>query len=1327
VDRIAKRTGCPFCLGRRVSATNSLATLRPDLSAEWHPTKNGTLTPATVLAGGVTQVWWKCANGPDHEWPATLNSRVRKGSGCPFCAGQRVSTTNSLAGLYPDVAAEWHPTKNGGLTPDRVVAGSSAKAWWTCANGPDHEWSAVIGNRAKLQAGCPFCAGQRASVTNSLANLFPEVAAEWHPTKNGVLTPEKVVAGSNAKAWWKCPKGPDHEWQATLNNRTASRSGCPCCANQQVSVTNSLATVFPAVAAEWHPTKNGDLKPERVIAGSDIKAWWVCPRGPDHEWQATVGSRTFGGRGCPQCRGFRVSVTNSLAARHPNLAAEWHPTKNGTLTPEQVVTGAKKKIWWKCLQGPDHEWEAIVSDRTGKQSGCPFCAGRLPSVTNSLANLFPEVAAEWHPTKNGDLTPDRVPAGTNTHAWWQCRKEPSHEWQARVVSRTGRGLGCPLCNQGWTVDRIRWFVASLLEHLEAFTPAELYVLFQQAGISEATGRGRGFVKALVTGRFPREELERFVQKDASVVDRFVVDPTLTLEAANLSQGANKGTPYDIDEPAVSFGDEPVDAVIAGVELGDQHLPVVEARDILASLTSPLVATADQEAVEFLLASKLAKLWKHAYADPGAAVRQAEAFVAGEYASRVRDEFLDQYKSATSLEIPKGYAFTVDGRVTPPNLMQRHVAVQVRDQNRVGNWSGTGAGKTLSAILASRVIGAELTVICCPNSVVEGWQRAILDAFPGSQVATKTFGPNEADGSDDPVGFAAIDRAAPPRYVVLNYEMFQQPDSATRVREFADRERVDLLVIDEIHHTKQRQVEDMSRRRQLVAALASAAAERNPSLRVLGMSATPVINNLQEGKSLVELVTGVQHGDLSTTATVPNCMRLHQHLIRLGTRWMPEYSLAYEQIEVPVDCGLVLDEIRALGSKGHPLALEQILTRIRLPVIRQHITSKTLVYTHYVQGIDRLLYDALVQDGWRVGFFTGDDKSGLDAFLNGDLDVLIGSSAIGTGIDGLQRVCDQLIVNVLPWTAAEFEQLKGRVFRQGQRSDTVTMVLPLTYAEVNGERWSWCDSKMARLRFKKSIADAAVDGVVPEGHLRSPAQAFQDALAWLARLDSGIVEEVVRPPIVVPLPDANPSDVGRRARRYGDFSAMNRTWNGSRSEVTHRRMQVNPEEWAQYHTLYREARKDWAVVPYEEIRRWCEQRSGYVIGDFGCGEATLAQALKDRHVVHSFDHVAINDAVTVCDMAHTPLEDNVLDVAVFSLSLMGTNVSDYLREAHRVLKLDGHLHILEATGRFADRDGFVRQLKAFGFEGAVVKDTWKFTHIWTRKTGRQPESGATLTF
>ena len=912
-------------------------------------------------------------------------------------------------------------------------------------------------------------------------------------------------------------------------------------------------------------------------------------------------------------------------------------------------------------------------------------------------------------------------------------------------------------------------------------PPNSIFLFQQNGLLQTQGKSKSFIKALSTGRFPTEEIEKFVNGKPSIVDKFLQDKQLTLESLETSNNNN------IPDQQETTSEDNLDQTIEPSEEDDNlNLPVVQTREVLASLDHSVVSSADQEAVEFLIASAKAKIWKHVFRDEAAAVAQAQTYTGEGYAQKVRSEFLDEYEQAKNLPIPTGYNFRINGKLTEPNLMQRLAAVQVRDKKRVGNWSGTGAGKTLSAVLASRVINAHLTVICCPNSVVDGWEKAILHIFPDSVVAKKTFTPDWTtqilglrQGIEDPpksplkrgtlsnsvvpslrvedppksphlrsglkrgtlAEFSPLKKGGwggspgsktdprgdlnpgnqpeNPHYLILNYEMFQQPNSANWAGTLINNDRINFIIIDEIHYTKQRQVEDMSRRKQLVSALITAAAEHNPDLHIIGMSATPVINNLTEGKSLVELVTGVAHDELDIQPNIPNCMKLHQRLVTLGIRWMPDYKQQLgepKDLSIPVDCSEFIDEIRALGRNGTPLALEQILTRARLPVIREQIKPKTLIYTHYVQGIDKLLRDALVDDGWNVGFYTGDDKSGLNGFLYGNIDVLIGSSSIATGVDGLQQVCNQLIINVLPWTHAEYEQLIGRIYRQGQQNP-VTIVIPLTYAYVNDERWSWCDSKMQRLRFKKSIADAAVDGIVPEGQLRTSAQAYQDVMAWLEKLETG-VQVITRQKIVIPLPDYDPADVQRRQQRYGDFSHLNRLWNQSRSETTHQRLQANPEEWAQYHTLYQKSRKDWTIIPYEEMIRWCQKRSGYSIGDFGCGEALLAEAVSDKHLVYSFDHIAVNDKVIACDMTHVPLEDEVLDVAIFSLSLMGANFTDYLREAHRILKLDGHLHIIEATSRFSNLGQFQLDLEALGFDVINIQDLAQFTHIRALKTERR---------
>ena len=125
------------------------------------------------------------------------------------------------------------------------------------------------------------------------------------------------------------------------------------------------------IAKEWNSTKNGDLKPSDVTGGSGKIVWWKCAR--KHEWKARISDRTKNGQGCPYCMGRRVlEGYNDLATVKPDLAKEWHPTKNHDLKPTEVSSGCNKKVWWKCsICGK--EWEAVINNRS-RGSRCPECS-----------------------------------------------------------------------------------------------------------------------------------------------------------------------------------------------------------------------------------------------------------------------------------------------------------------------------------------------------------------------------------------------------------------------------------------------------------------------------------------------------------------------------------------------------------------------------------------------------------------------------------------------------------------------------------------------------------------------------------------------------------------------------------------------------------------------------------------------------------------------------------------------------------------------------------------------------------------------------------------
>jgi len=342
-----------------------------------------------------------------------------------------VNYSHNLAVKNPDLAKEWHPTINGELSPNDVTPGSNKKVWWRCERG--HEWEAAIGNRTR-GTGCPYCSGRRAGADNNLAVQNPDLAKDWHPSKNRDVSPYDVKPGSDKKVWWICERG--HEWKAVISSRTRGNR-CPHCSRQKAGADNNLAVKSPALAQEWHPTKNGALTPHELTPGSDKKVWWRCERG--HEWEAAIGNRTRG-TGCPYCSGRRAGADNNLAVTTPNVAKDWHQTKNGELTPYDVVAGSNKKAWWQCERG--HEWEAVIRNRIARHL-CPYCLGRRVSADNNLAVKVPNLAKEWHAAKNGHLTPFDVTRGSGRKAWWLCKR--GHAWQAIIYNRT-HGNGCPYCS-----------------------------------------------------------------------------------------------------------------------------------------------------------------------------------------------------------------------------------------------------------------------------------------------------------------------------------------------------------------------------------------------------------------------------------------------------------------------------------------------------------------------------------------------------------------------------------------------------------------------------------------------------------------------------------------------------------------------------------------------------------------------------------------------------------------------------------------------------------------------------------------------------------------
>lgn len=556
---------------------------RQDLLEQWDYEKNVLVSPEMIGPKVTKSAYWKCNKG--HSWKAAISSRT-SGTGCPYCSGRfAIPGENDLVTTHPAVAKEWHPTANGELLPRNVKAGTHRKVWWLCPT-CGHEWEAVVSSRSLNGNGCPECGKKKISKSRtmpkggeSLLEKYPQLAEEWDYEENGTLSPKDVKARSSLQVHWKCNKG--HRWKASLGNRTGGR-GCPVCGNKRIEAgVNDLATVNPKLAAEWHPTKNGEMTPRDIAPSSNKRAWWLCSV-CGHEWSATVNNRVK--RGCPRCNavlqvsfpekaiahylriaGFeiienyrpkwmerkeldiyipalRVAIeydgevwhgrgrkdlnkdllclangvglirvrepncppivgigpcytlpdrkeeslnsaiefifdalceeygaemresiqvdvrksrteiyelmelgrkSDSIAVSHSHLLTEWNPTKNGELTPEMLTKGSDRVVWWLCKNG--HTWDDTVAHRVSGR-GCPVCSGkRVIAGENDIATLYPELMQDWDWFRNEGIDPERHGKSSAQQVWWLCRT-CGHSWKRSITARV-KGSKCPNCTK----------------------------------------------------------------------------------------------------------------------------------------------------------------------------------------------------------------------------------------------------------------------------------------------------------------------------------------------------------------------------------------------------------------------------------------------------------------------------------------------------------------------------------------------------------------------------------------------------------------------------------------------------------------------------------------------------------------------------------------------------------------------------------------------------------------------------------------------------------------------------------------------------------------
>lgn len=435
-----------------IPGVNDLLSEYPSIDKEWNYQKNEALNPATVSSGSHKSVWWICKKG--HNYEQAIDLHVSRKHGCPYCSGNKVlKGFNDLQTSYPDIAKEWNYEKNGNFLPTDFTAGSGKRIWWICTKG--HSYIQKIDRRTRRGNACPYCSGHKVlKGYNDLATINPKLAGEWHPSKNGELTPYDVTSGSGKRVWWRCPIG--HEYQARIHDRNSDNTQCPICNLRSQSsfpeqaVLYYVKKIYPDViskykevfqssmeldiyipcihvgiefdGATWHQSDkeySRELKKYYICKSNNIKLirikeetkrdWIDNAKTADIVYTIKTAKKLIEleniirqvldlidlnsnmwirtdpfafhskvsvniTRDFSQILSYLSTIEKSLESERPDVALKWNYEKNGTLKPSMFTTGSNQIVWWKCPTC-GHTWQSTINSMTREgRNGCAECS-----------------------------------------------------------------------------------------------------------------------------------------------------------------------------------------------------------------------------------------------------------------------------------------------------------------------------------------------------------------------------------------------------------------------------------------------------------------------------------------------------------------------------------------------------------------------------------------------------------------------------------------------------------------------------------------------------------------------------------------------------------------------------------------------------------------------------------------------------------------------------------------------------------------------------------------------------------------------------------------
>lgn len=571
---------------------------------------------------------------------------------------------------------------------------------------------------------------------------------------------------------------------------------------------------------------------------SSTKICIICPK---HGEFYQYPNYHLNGSGCPKCgRNIRLTTEDFI-----KMAIAVHGNKYDYSKVE--YKGANDKV---CIVCPHHgEFYQIPRDHI-RTRGCRKCS----SSTKLTTEDFIKRAKKIHSDKYNYSKVDYI--NSQTKVTIICSTHGEFE---QIPNSHLQGRGCPKCNFGFSSDsKLSLLSDSDVEHLS------VHQLIELIGQNLLPADFKVLTKTASGSKERKDDINKLRESIGSGVEE-----NETAEEEQVLQ-----------EEQVEFEDAQTIAADVQSENLLNVLPDLVTKE-LKTYDKYFVSSGEKGA--YLLKESVNKIWNcvlssESYLETVREMRESS----GPWLTYVLDTFMMEYKSVQNEKVGPDYKFEY-----PPSIMQKLMSYRIATNPYYGNWCGTGAGKTNAFLIASRRIDARVTVCVCPNAVVETIRKSILRVYPESTIII----PKSLDD------ITSYDRSKY-NYVILNYEKFCQSYSPALVDKLVSLNQIDFLCFDEVHRAKN----DMSSINQNLTNLRVLGGEKNPGMRVLGMTATPLINNLSEVRNLLELITGTSFEDIMPTnlVTINNIHNAYKYLMLYGFRYVPDYKINCIEEKVDID-------------------------------------------------------------------------------------------------------------------------------------------------------------------------------------------------------------------------------------------------------------------------------------------------------------------------------------------------------------------------------------------------------------------------------------------